>query len=177
MMLQVKQSHLFAMSGITLAILAWFILTRFLPNGDVSWDLLASQRLMTGGTYTQDFFDLNPPLIFYLYFPAVFLAKISSINAVLTLRAYVLGLSLLSLLICYFSIRRIFLNEPILFSYAMFISLAILLFIFPMNEMAQREHLLIIFTLPYLLIVSDRLQGHILKHHYAIGIGLFAIFH
>ena len=173
---KLKQLYLFAVSGIILIfIFAWFFHGIFLPGGDVSWDLLASQRLAAGGTYTHDFFDLNPPLILYLYLPAVFLAEAVSMSPLLVLKSYVFGLALFSLVVCSFFIRRIFLKEHVLLSSAFFVMLAALFLILPAADMGQREHLCVIFTLPYFLAVSYRLQGNTLNRWYAIGIGLFSV--
>lgn len=175
MMDHLKQHNLFAVIGVAIiCILAWFYHATFLPNGDVAWDIIGSQRLAAGGSYTHDFFDLNPPLIVYLYRPVVFLIEIFSINRVLALKICVFGLALMSLFVCSFFTRRIFLREHGFLSYVFLPILAITLFILPARDIGQREHLLVLFTLPYFLTVSYRLQGNTLTNWYAIGIGLFA---
>jgi hypothetical protein len=64
-----------------LAIACVFIIGGFVQNDaifswDVSWLLEVTKRWLNGGTYGKDFFENNPPLILYLYAPAVLGAKL-----------------------------------------------------------------------------------------------------
>ncbi len=164
----------FVCSVVIVCILAWILQSNFLLNGDVSFDLLATKRVLTGGTYTHDFFDLNPPLIFFIYIPAIILIKVFSMSTAHALNLYVLSLALLSLYVCYLLIRHIFLNCNQLFVYALCVALAIIYLILPETDFGERDHLLVIFTTPYFLAVAFRLQGHTLNRLFAIGIGLFS---
>lgn len=154
-------------------VLAFFLQQHFLVNWDVSWDLLAASRLLAGGSYTRDFFDLNPPLIFYILIPPVWLGEYFHHPALL-LRLYVFGLSLCSLFLCQRLIRSTrSLQSPAL-TFFLTLMLAFVLFLLPGTQIGQREQLLVIFTLPYYFLVHLRLQEERPSVHLAAGIGLFS---
>ncbi|MDH5555850.1 MAG: hypothetical protein OEZ03_00795, partial [Alphaproteobacteria bacterium] len=47
-----------------------------LPNHDSVWLLVAAERMLDGGTYERDFFEVNPPLAILLHAPAFLVQKI-----------------------------------------------------------------------------------------------------
>ncbi len=148
-----KIFFLSAIFGIYL--LSWILQSHFLFNSDVSWLMVATQRLLSGGTYTHDFFEMNPPMVLYSYIPAVFIAKIFSFPTDIAIRIYVDCLALCSLCFCYLLTNKI----DSLTRYLFLFTLAILFLLFPFSDFGQREHLLIIFTMPYFLLVVHRLQN------------------
>ncbi len=160
---------------IVLGVIAWRSQANFLVNWDVSWDLLVSERLLTGGNYTHDFFDINPPLIFYVYAPVIFLSRFFPLSTAFSLQLYLFILALLSLCLCRPLMDRIFIKEPAFFSKVMLLILALIFLLLPGGDFAQREHLLVIFTFPYFLTVAYRLQNNSLNRLYAIGIGIFSV--
>lgn len=157
-----------------LCIVAWEIQAHLLLNWDVSWDLLASERLLAGGSYTHDFFDLNPPLIFYVYAPSVFIAQFFSINTTLALRLYIFALSFLSLRLCQPLLHLIFAKESRRFAQAILLVLVFIFLILPNIDFGEREHLLVIFTCPYFLMMACRLQKKTIDSGMAITIGAFS---
>lgn len=157
-----------------LVMLAWMIQSHLLLNWDVSWDLLVSERLLNGGTYSHDFFDLNPPLIFYVYAPAVFLSHALSIEVNLVFRLYLFILALFSIRLCHAFIRPLFIKEHTFFSHALLLSLVILFLLLPGLDFGEREHFLVIFTFPYLLMISYRLEDNPIHYWVAMSVGVFA---
>lgn len=160
---------------LTLGVVAWILEANLFLNWDVSWDLLATERLLQGGTYTHDFFDLNPPLIFFLYAPAVALSKFFALSLTLTFRLYIFAIAFFSLWICHTLIRRIVSREHALLSDLLLISILFTFLLLPTLDFGEREHLLLVFTLPYFLTVAYRLQHLLLNRWYAVGIGIFSI--
>lgn len=159
---------------ISLAFWAWFLQDHLLINGDISWDLLAVKRLLKGGSYTKDFFDLNPPLIFFEYIPSVLMEKLFSLSEITAFRLYVLMLSFVSLFFCSFFIKTIFPKKDVGLTYVFFITLAVTYFIFPIYEFGQREQFMLMFTMPYFLATVCRLQGNKLSIGRAFCVGIFA---
>jgi hypothetical protein len=96
-------SRLWLFYGVILGIylLSWLLQDAFLLNSDVSWLMLATKRLLLGGTYTKDFFEINPPMILYLYIPAVWIGNVFSLQADVALRVYVYLLATGSLICCW----------------------------------------------------------------------------
>src|SRR5688500_14785421 len=82
-------------------ILAWFEQNAMIFSWDVSWLAEASRRLLAGGNYTNDFFENNPPLILYLYAPAVLLSQWLDIHIITAMRMYMYVIASLSLYLCY----------------------------------------------------------------------------
>ena len=154
--------------------LAWLIQSSILINWDVSWLMYASKKLVAGGTYSNDFFEVNPPLILYLYIPPVQLAKYAAISAAVALRIYVFLLATCSLCLCRTLANKIFLTTDHRIKNIFLILLATVFLILPMHEFGQREHLLMIFAFPYFLLMSRRLQNEPVSTPLAITIGLFS---
>lgn len=139
-----------------------------LPNSDIGWLTLASSRLLAGGTYAKDFFEINPPLILYLYFPAVILSHILSISIFTAVQFYVFTLILFSLSICFELIKNIFKNDSSL-AFIFFIALCTIFLLLPASEFGQREHLLIILALPYFLLSANE-HRYPAKFNFLIGL-------
>lgn len=161
-----------ALAGIYL--LGAIIQYNILINVDVSWLMHVSKRLLAGGTYQRDFFELNPPLILYLYSPAVMLENFFSLSQFPALCIYIFVLASFSLLLCYQLACRIFRPEDYKILYLFLLALAALFLVLPLRDLGQREHLLFILTMPYLLLVTARLQGCNINPYYAAAIGLLA---
>jgi hypothetical protein len=157
-----------------LVVLGWVLQTHILLNWDVSWLLHTSEKLLAGGTYANDFFELNPPLILYLYTPALFFSKIFSISIIAALRFYVFLLGSVSLFLCDGLIRKIFSAADRKLRDLFLVAIASTFFILPIEQFGQREHLLLLLALPYLLAIPYRLAGNKLNNGEAILIGLFA---
>lgn len=153
-------------------IFAWHFQNVFWINWDVSWDLIVTQKLLAGGTYSQDFFDLNPPLFFFLYTPIIFLKHILPIKLDIALRLYFFSLTICSLLVCQKIVKEIFPREDKLIESLALLTLGFIFLIVPNYEFGQREHLLLLFCLPYLLAVMPTLQGRKTLPAFAILIGL-----
>jgi hypothetical protein len=161
------------------AIIAVYVLAimnqaHFILNWDVSWLLHVSQRLLAGGNYTQDFFEINPPLILYLYTPPALLAKLLSISIIVTLRIYVFLLATISLAVSYLLLNKIFQARDNKILILFFLTLCMSLLVLPFQQFGQREHLSIILAMPYLLLVAARLQGNTINKNLAIALGLMA---
>lgn len=166
-----RRYFVFAMSALYVFAL-WMHATLYI-NSDVSWLLNSTQRLLGGGTYAQDFFEINAPMIFYLYIPPVMIAHYFHLPTYYVLPGYIFILATLSLALSYSFIKKIFsfnLRDAYLFTFAV----GMILLILPLYEFGQREHLLVILTFPYFFSVVYRLQGHALKPAFAISIGLLA---
>jgi hypothetical protein len=155
--------------------IAWLIQSSLIFNSDASWLMLATKRLLAGGNYTHDFFEINPPMILYLYTPAALLVKITNLPTYIALRLFVFALAIVSLAFCARLMREIFPNDKNILRSFVLIAITIIILWLPMTEFGQREHLMIILTLPYFLLVALRLETpQYDKKFMALGIGIFA---
>lgn len=158
---------------LSLVILAWCLQGQFLINWDFSWDLLVTQRLLSSGTYSHDFFELNPPLIFFIYAPGVWLADFFSWPLDLTLRGYLFFLMGLTLALDAALLRNIFQTAQMLRTIFLCVLICVLL-ILPGTDFGEREQLLITFSMPYFLYASVISQGRTCPCWQAVIIGICA---
>lgn len=164
-----KGGVIFLFALLCVYLIAWIIQASLLLNWDVSWLMHLTARMLAGGTYGKDFFEANPPMILYLYIPPVIVSHLFFINIILSLRLYVFFLSSISLFLCYLSLKKI-----ISARYFFLFVLALLFLIFPSYEFGQREHLLIILIMPWLLMAVVRLQGAPVNFVCAVLVGFMA---
>lgn len=143
---------------------------------DVSYLLHAANQMLEGGHYVTDIFETNPPMILYLYFPACLLAKVVSIDLITAMRIYILCLMVISSGVCFVLLKRMVGSTNDVYFKAMYGIFFGALFFLPIAAFAQREHLLIIFMLPYLLMAALRLDNKNINPWLAVGVGLFAGF-
>ena len=164
----------FWLSFIGLFALSWTLQSHILLNWDVSWLLYATKKSIAGGTYAHDFFDINPPMILYLYTPPVIVAKIFDLNIIMLFRLYIYGLALISFLMTVKIASSLFRQKDELGYYTFLFSYVVVITILPIHEFGQREHLLVILSAPYFLLAAARLQNQCVSFRYCILIGLLA---
>ena len=141
-------------------ILGWYLQTNLLFNSDTSWLMEASRRMLAGGTYTADYAEVNPPMILYIYAPVIMVAKTLSLNVFIILRLYVYALASLSSFVAWSLLRKIITPDDSLISSLLLIVISVIFLLLPLYEFGQREHLMLILTLPYFLLVVSRLSGN-----------------
>jgi len=155
-----------------LIVLACLIQSHIFMERDVIYLTNAAHLLLNGGTYSHDFFETNPPMILFLYIPALFIAKLTALNLIDSIRLYFMLLTLISIGLCYHFLKKLF-NEPI-YIRSLLTAIAFVLLILPSSQFGQREHLLMILVLPYLFVSMLRLQNKSIHWGLAILIGLLA---
>ncbi len=158
--------------GLLLVAMFGFYLTTTLHH-DVSWYLVATDRLLDGARLYVDIIEVNPPLAFYLTMPPVALARFTGLAPTACFIGYAFLLITGSLLLT----RRLLDRQPELCAThrsAMLLAAAAVLSVAPIGVFGQREHLMLIFALPYLFLVSARLAGQRCDRVLAALIGLAA---
>ncbi len=153
---------------------AWLLQATLLTNVDVSWLLEASRRMLNGGTYTNDLFENNPPWILYFYSPPVLFTKLFSVSIIYSIRIYIFFLAAIALSIIYPLLQKIFLQQDLSIARLLLITLTLLFVILPQYDFGQREHLLLMLSLPYFLMVSLRLQSETFNPYFAFSVGMLA---
>ncbi len=156
------------------SIICWLIQSHTILNWDISYDLLATNRLLEGGTYGEGFFSPNPPLIFYLYMPIVWLKNIFYIKLQDALAIYFIFLAQMSFVICYYFIKKICKTTDLVLANILLGTILLILFILPYHDFGKREHLSLILTLPYFLAISYQLMGTPIHFYQSLFIGLLA---
>lgn len=169
-----RQHYFFPILMILILLSAVLIQSRLLLNVDTSWLAEASRRMLAGGTYTKDFFENNPPWVLYFYLPPVVIGKFFSLSIIWTMRIYIFTLGFISWGITTYLIHQIIPVSEAYLAKIFSIVFALLIFIIPVYDFSQREHLFFILTMPYLLLLVCRLQNIKIKPRLLVLIGLLA---
>ncbi|HSF93475.1 MAG TPA: hypothetical protein VLA52_00495 [Thermohalobaculum sp.] len=118
-------------------------------NHDTSWFIVATGWWLDGLPLYDEILELNPPLAFYLTAPPVAAARLLALDTTEVSVVYVLALTGVSLI---WSLRLLAADPEITglhrVGFAVFGSIALILL--PLADFGQREHLLLVFVLPYL---------------------------
>lgn len=156
------------------ALLAYFFQTRIPFSSDVAYLIHAANTLLAGGHYASDIFETNPPMILYLYFPVCLLTRLTTLDVMQALHLYVFLLALSSSALCFSLLKKIIPPSEKLFRYFLLVMIWLIFLFLPSLETGQREHLLVLLMLPYLLLAAARLMHQRVSMPFAILTGLFA---
>lgn len=146
--------------------------SQFHLSHDNSWYLIATRRYMDGATLYVDIIELNPPLAFYLTIPGLALADFAGLSDKVGYVAYVSFLATISNLWAASIVARSAIGA--LQKSVLLVSAPLITLLLPISEFGQREHLLIIFTLPYFYSAALS-KGIRISLAERTGIGLFAV--
>jgi len=156
-----------------LCLIAYYLQINIFIYKDVSILSHTAALMLEGQTYAHDIFEPNPPIIFYLHIPPIILAKLTGIKIIYCLRLYLIALILLCVVCSHFLFTKLF-KQVSMLNYLMSYALAFILLFLPAEQFGQREHFLLILTIPYLLLAAYRLDGGTVKTSFAVLIGIMA---
>ena len=159
---------------IVIAIIALYIQNSLFLNYDVSGGMYVANQILSGGNYNKDFFDPNPPLIFYLYMPPTIISKLFSIDYAITLPIYVLILAYISIALCYQLLKKMLHDQENISPKLITLIFCCVFLLLPLYEFGQREHLALILTMPYILCLVCQLSGKPIIVPMRVGITLLA---
>lgn len=145
---------------------------QYIMHADNAFLLHATKLLLLKKNYLNGFVDPNPPLIFVLYLPVFAIKKLLNVTLVNAFNTYITSLSFFSILLCYKVLTVIFDNTKIQ-NFLLFIILSVVLFL-PFGSYGQREHLLLLFTLPYILTIIAHMENKSISMSLAILAGVIA---
>ena len=146
---------------------------RSLTNNDVAWALVAAEKWLAGAQLYQDVIEVNPPLFIWLKAPVVLASHWTGIPATELVVFYFFALIALSLGLIWKTTENGF-DRTNLLGRGLTLASAIVLIVFPARDFGQREHIMLIFALPYMLLVARRALGLEIRHGLATTIGLLA---
>ncbi len=155
-----SQAIVFLLWLAAIVLLGWNTQNHLLMNSDVSWFMHAADRLLSGGTYAKDYFEVNPPLTIYLSIPPVLLAKSLGLENQLASRIYIFVIGLVSLFVCHRLLGHIVSQTNKTFHAVFLLVLAAIYFMMPLSDLGQREHLLVMLTMPYFLLAASRIEAY-----------------
>ncbi|MCK4607926.1 MAG: hypothetical protein KAT71_00430 [Gammaproteobacteria bacterium] len=167
------RKYFFALA-ITLFITAVVIQSFGTLSPDVSFLLHITQKMLHGGRYYYNFFEINPPLILYLYTPPVVIAHLLHCGFFIPIRTYVFAIAAGSLILCNWLLRKIFAQENNYSHGPLLLAITFAFVLMPGMQFGQREHIMIMLVVPYFLLVSLRLTGKSLEIWQLVFIGILA---
>jgi hypothetical protein len=136
-------------------------------NRDVSWFLDVSDRVMHGQRLYVDILEDNPPLIVWMGIPFVWLQEVSGFPAIAFYYAFVLFLVAASTWCCDHVVRRdLAPAERVVFVTFLVVSLAAP----PGFELGEREHVMLLLCLPYLVLLGAPRSGLTPGARVALGV-------
>jgi hypothetical protein len=142
---------------------------------DDGWYLHMARVLLNGGKIYQDVVDTNPPLIVFLTLPPVWIAEHLGLSAVAVFKVYVFVAALLSLVSCARVLKSVLPAQAPASRGLLLTALVFAILPFArVPEFGQREHLMLLLTLPYLLAAVGWASGHRLGRTSALLAGLAA---
>ncbi|MDE3016438.1 MAG: hypothetical protein KGI29_05905 [Pseudomonadota bacterium] len=159
--------------AVTFLICLW-IQTCTLPGTDIGWLVWGTGQMMGGAVLYKDIIESNPPLIYWLYAIPVELARHFAWPPVTTLRIATMALIAAILPLCGMILQSSVLwrakeSRSFLLAIAVLLLWADSFFIF-----AQREHLLVVLLLPYVLLNLPSVSCRKAAAPFCIAIGLLA---
>lgn len=162
------------LSIVAIFLFAIFIQNKLLMNCDASWFVYGARKvLLEGGNYLNNYTEINPPLILYLSWPVAALSHYFHSGESFIFRGYVFLLAMISLSVCFVLIQKIFSRH--LFNGWLCITVtAFCMMILPIRDFGQREHLMIILTMPWFFSMALPLEKGAIHAGAAFFIGLFA---
>ena len=158
------------------ALSAWQIQAALPLNHDVGWLLLGARRLLDAGRLSADrFVDVTPPLILGLYALPVAASRALGVSEIAALRIFVIGLAAGSLGLCQLAASRLLrAASPPRCVRAWLVTVAIVLLPLVGYDFGQREHLITLLLLPYLVGAAARAHAADPPRSVAIWIGAAA---
>ena len=133
---------------------AWAI---FHPvNHDVSWYLYASRSILGGATLYVDIIDNNPPLVFAFHLGPAWVADKLGVSDSLVFHVGLVFAIGLSLALCRRILHRTSPETSVALRRGHFFGLILILVPFVGVDFGQREHILLVLIMPYVLSVADR---------------------
>lgn len=143
-------------------------------NHDVAWYLYGASRMTAGAKLYVDIIDINAPLIFYITLVPVWVSHLFGWSEVISFQIYIAGLVILSFVLCARLTKQVFsLTDESLRQFFLAL-LMFLFFIYVRSDTGQREHLMFLLVMPYLVASIVRAQGEAIDRKLALLLGVLA---
>lgn len=168
--------HEWLLPGVFLALPLLWVVAYFFPpmNQDVGVILHVTERWMSGEHLYRDVIDVNPPLIFMLTLIPVALAKVLPLDAASMLMICVLALAGWAVWASHRLIVALAIADNDSIRLLLLPLLLFVLIVFPSEMFGQREHLMAIGMVPYLLLAAMRCERKPVSAPFALSIAVIA---
>lgn len=155
--------------------LTWAVANLFPPiNFDEALILTISERWLGGERLYIDLIDVNPPLIFILNLVPAALERFTGIGGPVALVLSILAFCAVSIWLSLKMISLVVGPDDRATRLMLAPLVVVALVIFPGDNLGQREHLMVVALMPYLLLAAARIRGAEVPLARRIGIAVFA---
>lgn len=142
-------------------------------NHDVAWILYSADRLLSGGRFGSDVIAANPPLAWWMTYPALVAKNALGIHPATAYRLEVFLLAAGMLWICHSLLYQR--NTLSRWGHSLFLIIASYwFFVGCYRDFGQREYLALLLTLPYLSACLLRIGNHDVPRWQAVAVGIAA---
>lgn len=155
------------------AVTAGLVYPRFSLNHDVSWYLSATGMFLDGARLYIDIIEINPPLAFYLTAPPVAAARLFGLDPSTSYIVYVVILAVASSLWVRSILQQADMSQRQ--RDAMLLAVMTVQFILPVADFGQREHLMLVFAMPFCTAQIFRARLRAFGGGYQIALALAAM--
>lgn len=162
--------------GLVLAVCTLWLVGYFFPpiNHDTAVLLYISKAWLSGSRLYVDAIDINTPLVFVVHLLPEAIARLTGIQGT-TILVALLGLGIAGSFITCRKVLAASLDPAHATADALLpLLLLFLLIVYPNNMFAQREHMMLVLAMPYLLVASGRADGEQLSTRLKIATGIMA---
>jgi len=141
-------------------------------NHDEAYFMALAGRLLDGGQFGKDIMDMNPPHVWWISTVPVLFARQTGLRPDVAATAFTVAMAILSLaavahLIAAAGFTRVARNLFLVFA-------ALLVLFVPGYDFGQREHWMVLLTLPYIVACGCRLHKLVLPPLIGVAIGVAA---
>lgn len=172
-------------NSLTHVTLAWLLVASVFALGivvqlhgllgtDMSWLMHATKRFLVGGSYSEDLYEINPPMVLYIHVVPVLLAKYFKISFIAAFRIYIFSLIFFSLVLCSILLQKIIRPTQTLLYVALMLVIALNEVLLPGMAFGQREHITTLLILPYLLSLTIFSMNRALDRKLSIFMSILA---
>jgi len=154
------------------ACITWLYVRHIQLSHDVIWQFWAARQMLGGARLYSEIWEVNPPLWFWSAMPVEWLAALTGIGwQTLQVSLLVLASALTSLLV----LRLVDLGKP-LYNLLLVLIVFWLSAVVPLADLGQREHLALMFSLPYAALIARRTSGKSVPAPLALVVSALAAF-
>ena len=159
-----------AIAGLALLAAVFHVVTPF--NHDEAYFMVAGGWLLDGGRFGKDILDFNPPHVYWISVIPVWLAREIGARVDIVATFFTAALAAISLIV---SDRLIATGKPAAMAPRALLPIAAIIVLFaPGYDFGQREHWMVLLTLPYVIARCRRADGATLSPAVAVMIGVAA---
>ncbi len=151
--------EIFYLALLFICIIPWIIFQiDIVIPGDVAFLFSGAKMLLEGKMMSEYFYDDNPPMSFLIYEPAVFLHLLGASKHI-AIQLYIMSFTLLSVLITYYFLgkwKTLSITPKFIFLSCYICAITLI----PYNEYGQKDHLIEIALVPFLLMQISITKKH-----------------